>query len=46
LLPVNQNTTLFSILGNSFGGNGTTTFALPDVPGAVISLAGNYPQRG
>lgn len=45
LIPISQNTTLYSILGNAFGGNGTTTFALPDVPGAVISLAGTYPHR-
>lgn len=33
LLPVNQNQALFSILGNRYGGNGTTTFALPDLRG-------------
>lgn len=31
LLNVNQNTALFSLLGTSFGGNGQTTFALPDL---------------
>ena len=29
-LPINQNQALFSILGTTFGGNGQTTFALPD----------------
>jgi hypothetical protein len=31
LLPINQNTAVFSILGTNFGGNGTTNFALPDL---------------
>jgi microcystin-dependent protein len=30
-LPINQNTALFSILGTTYGGNGTTDFALPDL---------------
>ena len=34
-LPINQNQALFSILGTSFGGNGQTTFALPDFRGRV-----------
>jgi microcystin-dependent protein len=33
LLTVSSNTALFSLLGNRFGGNGTTTFALPDLRG-------------
>jgi len=35
LLPINQNTALFSLLGTQFGGNGQTTFALPDLRGRV-----------
>ena len=35
LLAINQNTALFSILGTTYGGNGTTTFALPDLRGRV-----------
>lgn len=35
LLPVAQNTALFSLLGTYYGGNGTTTFALPDLRGRV-----------
>lgn len=31
LLPINQNQALFSLLGTQYGGNGTTTFALPDL---------------
>jgi microcystin-dependent protein len=33
LLPISQNTALFSLLGTTYGGNGTTTFALPDLRG-------------
>ena len=32
-LPINQNQALFSILGTTYGGNGQTTFALPDLRG-------------
>jgi microcystin-dependent protein len=31
LLPINQNTALFSLLGTTYGGNGTTNFQLPDL---------------
>ncbi|HSS22805.1 MAG TPA: tail fiber protein [Pyrinomonadaceae bacterium] len=34
-LPINQNQPLFSLLGTTFGGNGQTTFALPDLRGNV-----------
>ena len=34
-LPINQNQALFSLLGTTYGGNGQTTFALPDVRGNV-----------
>ena len=33
LLPLSQNTALFSLLGTTYGGNGQTTFALPDLRG-------------
>ena len=33
LLPINQNQALFSLLGTTYGGNGQTTFALPDLRG-------------
>ncbi len=35
LIPINQNTALFSLLGTTYGGNGTSTFALPDLRGRV-----------
>ena len=35
LLPISQNTALFSLLGTNFGGNGTSNFALPDMQGRV-----------
>ncbi len=33
LIPIRQNTALFSILGTAYGGDGRTTFALPDLRG-------------
>lgn len=35
LLPINQNQALFSLLGTIYGGDGRTTFALPDLRGRV-----------
>ena len=35
LLPINQNQALFSLLGTTYGGNGQTTFALPNFQGKV-----------
>jgi microcystin-dependent protein len=35
LLPISQNTALFSLLGTTYGGNGQTTFALPNLQGNV-----------
>jgi microcystin-dependent protein len=35
LLPINQNQALFSLLGTTYGGNGQTTFALPNCQGRV-----------
>ncbi len=50
LLPIAQNTALFSLLGTTFGGNGVTTFALPDLrsrlPVGFGSGAGWPPQLG
>jgi microcystin-dependent protein len=34
-LPINQNQALFSLLGTTYGGNGTTTFQLPNLQGNV-----------
>lgn len=35
ILSITQNTALFSIIGTTYGGNGQTTFALPDLQGQV-----------
>jgi len=35
LLPINQNQAIFSLLGTTFGGNGQTTFALPNLQGRI-----------
>lgn len=35
LMPINQNQALFSLLGTTYGGNGQTTFALPNLQGAT-----------
>ena len=43
LLPIAQNTALFSILGTTYGGNGQTTFALPDFRGRVAVGTGQGP---
>jgi microcystin-dependent protein len=36
LLPINQFQAMFSLLGTTYGGNGTTNFALPDLRGRAI----------
>ena len=38
IMPISQNTALFSLLGTTYGGNGTSTFALPN-------MAGNAPMH-
>lgn len=43
LIPIAQNTALFSLLGTTYGGNGQTTFALPDMRGKVMINAGQGP---
>ncbi|MCI0573754.1 MAG: tail fiber protein [Myxococcaceae bacterium] len=52
LLPINQHTALFSLLGNFHGGNGMTTFALPNLQplapagvSYVICITGTFPSR-
>src|SRR5436305_6005852 len=35
LIPISQNTALFSLLGTHYGGDGKSTFALPDLQGSV-----------
>lgn len=41
ILPIAQNQALFSILGTTYGGNGQTTFALPDLRGRAPVYSGN-----
>jgi microcystin-dependent protein len=43
ILSIAQNTALFSLLGTTFGGNGQTTFALPDLRGRVPNGSGQGP---
>lgn len=41
LLPINQNQALFALLGTTYGGDGRTTFALPNLQGQVPIHTGN-----
>jgi microcystin-dependent protein len=41
ILAINQNQALFSLLGTNYGGNGVSTFALPNLQGAVPLHQGN-----
>ena len=41
LLPINQNQALFALLGTTYGGNGQTTFALPNLRGRLPIHVGN-----
>jgi microcystin-dependent protein len=43
LLPISQNTALFSLLGTTYGGDGQTTFALPDLRGRTPIGSGSGP---
>jgi microcystin-dependent protein len=43
LLPLSQNTALFSLLGTTYGGNGKTNFALPDLQGRAPMHPGQGP---
>jgi microcystin-dependent protein len=54
LLPINQNQALFALLGTTYGGDGRTTFALPDLRGRIppylslnyiIALQGIFPAQ-
>ena len=45
LLPINQNQALFSLLGTMYGGNGQTTYALPNFKGrAPVHVGGGHTQ--
>lgn len=43
ILPLSQNTALFSLLGTTYGGNGTSNFALPDLQGRAAMHPGEGP---
>ena len=43
LMPISQNTALFSLLGTFYGGDGKSTFALPDLRGRVPMFWGSGP---
>ncbi|ACL76821.1 phage tail protein [Ruminiclostridium cellulolyticum] len=53
IINIQSNAALYSLLGTQFGGNGSTTFGLPDLRGAeldsntvyCIAIQGIYPQR-
>ena len=42
-MQISQNNALFALLGNTFGGNGTSTFALPDAQGRAFVGTGQGP---
>ncbi len=46
LLNISQNQALYALLGTSYGGDGKTTFALPDLRGRKIVGQGNSPTFG
>lgn len=46
LLPINQNQALFSLLGTTYGGDGRTNFALPDLRGRVPNHVGSGYTQG
>ena len=50
VISIRENTALFSILGTQYGGDGTSTFALPDLrsrtPTHMIAMEGVYPMDG
>jgi microcystin-dependent protein len=43
ILPISQNTALFSLLGTTYGGNGKSTFALPNMQGSAPMHPGQGP---
>lgn len=46
LLPINQNQALFALLGTAFGGDGVSTFGLPDLRGRTPVHVGNGVAQG
>ncbi len=46
ILPINQNQSLYSLLGTTYGGDGRTTFALPDLRGRTPIHVGEGHREG
>lgn len=47
ILPISQNTALFSLLGTTYGGNGSSNFALPNLMGSIpLHIGRNQPGPG
>ena len=46
ILPINQNQSLYSLLGTTYGGDGRTSFALPDLRGRTPVHEGQLPSGG
>ena len=46
IMPISQNTALYSLLGTYYGGNGSSTFGLPDLRGRVPISMGQYYVMG
>ena len=46
ILPINQNQSLYSLLGTTYGGDGRSTFALPELRGRVPIHVGNSETTG
>lgn len=45
VLPINQNQSLYSLIGTTYGGDGRTSFALPDLRGRTpIHVSGTHPE--
>ncbi|HEY4145793.1 phage tail protein [Pinirhizobacter sp.] len=43
IMPISQNTALFSLLGTNYGGNGTSNYGLPNLQGQAACMAGQGP---
>jgi microcystin-dependent protein len=43
LMPISQNTALFSLLGTTYGGDGKSTFGLPNLQGSAVMHSGQGP---
>ena len=46
IMPISQNTALFALIGTYYGGNGQTTFALPNLQGNAVVGVGTSPDTG